>query len=87
MKKEEIAKPWKTKKIAEKKDVTIEIFAPELKPAPFVAPLKVEEVKPKPESSKQIEEGRKSMPLITEKVNNYHYSSNKLVEEEEEDYL
>jgi hypothetical protein len=45
----------------------------------------VEEVKPKqpskPESSKQIEEGRKSMPLITEKINNYHYSSNKLVEE------
>lgn len=85
MKKEEITKPWKTKKIAEKKDITIEIFAPELKPAPFVEPLKVEEVKPKatkPESSKQIEEGRKSMPLITEKINNYHYSSNKLVEEE-----
>lgn len=90
-KKEEIAKPWKTKKITDKKDITIEIFAPEHKPQ-IVQPLKIEEIKPKQpkaESSKSIEEGRRSMPLITEKVTNYHYTdtSKHAQEDEEEDYL
>jgi hypothetical protein len=88
VKKEEMAKPWKTKKISEKKDITIEIFAPEARPEHFVELLKVEEARPKPvkaESSKQIEEGRRSMPLITEKTNNYHYSSKNREEEEEEE--
>lgn len=68
-----MTKPWKTKKISDKKDITIEIFAPEHKPQ-FVEPLKIET---KPQSNKSIEEGRKSMPLITEKAPNYHYNKQK----------